>query len=424
MNEVDEIRGLLERVNPKINRMFDGADELYEPFSDQKQQQKIIKDVVRVIDSACNLSDEEEAECELERANKSMELYEDSLLYSCDYSNVRNRLIVYRKKEVESWIFEDDYRHITSTANKRAWWWLLVATAFKSMRNDVYRHRFENGRLVRLKMTAAEHREATKNMFIQELCLDELDESLRDSLLRLYEHVRKSILDIENEKRQEERDVRQVERVSIEEEWNMKQRILDEADELMLTIGTYKDWKGDDEDDLLEELFMFYKGNSKENANLILEALVKLYEDNPNHTLKEVGIENEKQDWVKMIDYFLENGDVWSEEKIKEDVQEEDDPILKSLFDDDMDSLANETEEEIEISEALQRKLKGSRRGGKAKGKKNHRKKVVLEKIFTGERFEFESTDEAKKYIEVSNPTWLKFKKGISKLNKTWRLIE
>ena len=60
---------------------------------------------------------------------------------------------------------------------------------------------------------------------------------------------------------------------------------------------------------------------------------------------------------------------------------------------------------------------------GKVKGKKNHKKSVVLEKIFTGERFEFDSVDEARKFLEISKPTWLKFKQNSSKLNKTWKLV-
>ena len=368
-----------------------GANDIYELDTEIENEKRVI----RLLKKASSIPVGETGGMIRSMVNR-LKVEEDTYTSSYDYRLLKAEGI--DEKVIREW-FEDNDK-------KSLWWLLLVISIIDYLKGENRSGKFNKfGKIVDNRSIDKKQNEL-KEFFVRELCLDKFSNNIKKEMLQLFDHVMK--YEIVEKKEIKNLDVGREERIAAEEEYEMKRRILD--DDFLITMREFKGC-----DDEVEELFEFYKGNNRMSAYPILEALIKLYEDDPNHTLQDVGIENEKQDWVEMIDYYVENRDVWCEEDVDDEYTFNEEEMVESSEKDVLDSLNN-----ISL-------MKGRKRGGqvagKVKGKKNHKKSVVLEKIFTGERFEFDSVDEARKFLEISKPTWLKFKQNSSKLNKTWKLV-
>lgn len=131
------------------------------------------------------------------------------------------------------------------------------------------------------------------------------------------------------------------------------------------------------------------------------------------YSLQEVTALTPDNDWVSVIDDFL--------------CGEGNCPDIKSIegFVDifDMEYIINECKNDAVQEDRKKSGGIGGSIGGK-QSKKNHSEYILIKNKNTGKEYYFETSEECAKYLKISKRSMVNFKKGNTKLNKIWEIID
>lgn len=111
-----------------------------------------------------------------------------------------------------------------------------------------------------------------------------------------------------------------------------------------------------------------------------------------------------------------------------------DNPIIKNLssldifqeFDEDeLSSIETDLFDLEKLKkECLDDFLERTRKIAGSKSKQNHKVAITIKNIETNETKTFDSSDECAKFLNLSKNTMIRFKKGTTKLNKIWQIVD